>query len=182
MFVALPHLAISCEIKRVSELWIWSIEVATYVLERRKLVVDAFVFGSEGRRLRPVEKKVLGSNHGRLSERLVLLGETSRVPRNQAAPSDVTGFQHQHDNALETDTSTVRRTTPLETVEVVGHRLGINLGLPHLLFEEDGVVNMLSAGKDLFASDEDIVRVGQLGVFWIGHSVERASAGGELIY
>ena len=136
-------------------------EVATYVLERRELVVDAFVFGSEGCRLRPVEKKVLSNNHGRLSERLVLLGEASWVPRNQASPSDTTQFQHQHDDALVTNaSSTVGRTAPLETIKVVGHRLGDDLGLPHPLFEEDGVVDTLTAGKDLLASDEDIVGVG----------------------
>ena len=128
-----------------------------------------------------MEKKVLGSNHGHLSKRLVLLKETSQVPRNQAAPSDVTEFQYQHDNALKIDaSSTVGRTTPLETVEVVGHCLRVNLSLPHLLLKEDGIVDMWTARKDL-ASDEDIVGVGQLGVLQTMHGVEGASTDGEPI-
>ena len=39
----------------------------------------------------------------------------------------------------------------------------VDLDLPHLLLEEDGVVDVLTTGRDLLASDEDIVGVGQLG-------------------
>ena len=118
------------------------------------------------------------------SEREVGLsaGETSWVLRNQAAPSDVTELQHQHEDTLETNaSSTVGRTTPLETIKVVNHRLGIDLGLPHLLLEEDDVVDTLTAGKDLFASDEDIVGIGQLGVLRIGYSIEGGWRGTYLL-
>ena len=93
-----------------------------------------------------MKKEVLSGDHGRLSERLALLGEAPRVPRNQAGPSNVTEFQHQHHNTLETNTSsTVGRAAPLEAVEIVGHRLGVDLSLPHLLLKEDGVVDTLAA-------------------------------------
>ena len=130
-----------------------------------------------------MEKKVLGSNHGRLSERVVLLREAPWIPRNQTCPSDVTKLQHQHDNTLQTNaSSTVGRTSPLETIKVVCHGLGVDLGLLHLLFKEDGVVDTLATGKNLLTADEDIVGVGQLGVLRIRHGVERASTSREFVY
>ena len=52
-------------------------------------------------------------------------GGGSSVPRNQAGPSDVAELQHKHDDTLETNTSAVGRAAPLETVQVVGHCLGV---------------------------------------------------------
>ena len=150
-------------------------EAGAYVLERREHTIDTLVFGSECYRLRSVEKEIL-------SERLVLLGEAPRVPRNQAAPSDVTKPQHQRDHTLETNASfTTRGTTRLEAGKVVSHCLGVDLGLPHLL-EEDDVMDTLTVRKDLLALDEDIIGVEQLGVHRIGHGVEGASAGWELVH
>ena len=57
----------------------------------------------------------------------------------------------------------------------------LELDLPHLFLEEEGVVDALTAGKNLLATDEDMLGVGQLGVFRIEHGVEGASVGGERI-
>ena len=75
-------------------------------------------------------KEVLGSSHGCLSKRLVLLGGRSSGPwefklAHRTSPS----FQHKHDDEIETNASTVRRVAPLETVGVVGHCLEVDLDL-----------------------------------------------------
>jgi len=160
-----------------------STEEGTCVLKRWELAIDGLAAGSEGSGLRSVEKKVLSSDHGRLGERLVLLGETPWVPRDQAGPPDVTELQHQHDDTLEANaSSTVGRATPFEAIEVVDHRLRVNLGLPHLLFEEDRIVDTLTPRKDLLTTNKDIVGVGQLRVLRIRHSIEGPGTGGELVY
>ena len=134
---------------------------ATDVFERWEFTVDGLVAVSEGSRLGSMEEKVLSGDHGRLSKRLALLREAPRVPRDQAGPSNVAELQHQHDNTLEANTSpTVRRGAPLETVQIVCHRVGVDLGLPHLLLEEDSIVNALTTGKDLLTANENVVRVG----------------------
>ena len=57
----------------------------------------------------------------------------------------------------------------------------LGLDLPHPLLEEDGVVDVLTAEKNLLAIDEDMLGVGQLGVFRIEHGVGRTSVGGERV-
>jgi len=124
----------------------------------------------------------LNSDHGRFGKGLVLLRETPWVPGDQAGPSDVTELQHQHDDALETNTSsTVGRATPLETVEIIGHRFGVDIRFPHPLLEEDGVVNALTTGQHFLTANEDIVRIGELRVLRIGHGVEGTGTGRELV-
>ena len=56
----------------------------------------------------------------------------------------------------------------------------VDLDLPHPLLEEDGVVDVLTTGKDLLASDEDIVGVGQLRVLRIRHGVKGRALAGNL--
>ena len=129
-----------------------------------------------------MEKEILGSDLSRRGQRLILLREAPRIPWNQASPSNVTEFQHQHDDTLETNTSsTVGRGAPLEAIEVVGHRLRVNISFPHLLLQKDGIVDTLAAGKNLLTTNEDIIGIGQERVFWIGHGVEGTSTGGEFV-
>lgn len=42
-------------------------------------------------------------------------------------------------------------------------------------------MDALAAGQNLFAADEEVARVGDLGVVRIGHGVERSRRGGELV-
>lgn len=129
-----------------------------------------------------MEEEVLSRNQRCLGKRPVLLRETPRVPGNQTSPPNITELQHQHDDAFKANaSSTMRWAAPLKAIEVIGHRLRVDLGLPHLLFEEDSVVDTLAAGENLLATDEDVIRVGEKGVFRIGHGVERTSVGRELI-
>ena len=106
-------------------------EVGTYILERRELVVDRLVSDGEGRGIWLV-KKVLCGNYNRFDKRLIPLWKLLGLLRNQAGSSDVTKFQHQHDDTLETnDPPTVGRIAPYETLKVVRHHLRVDLGLPH---------------------------------------------------
>ena len=56
----------------------------------------------------------------------------------------------------------------------------VNLGFPHLLLEEDGIVDMPTARKNL-PPGWRYCRSWIAGVLLVGHGVEGASAGGELV-
>ena len=108
--------------------------------------------------------------------------EAPRVPREQARIPQVAQLQEQHDESLEPDASArVRGHAPPEGVGVVLHLGGVDAGGFDALLDLLRRVETLAAGEDLLATQEDVEGVGQFRVLGIGHRVEGAHFGGELV-
>lgn len=113
-----------------------------------------------------------------------LRSQSSRISREQRSSSNVLQVQEEHDNSLQTDSSTsMRGSAVLESIDVVlqAKRLGVNLMSSHSLLEEGGVVDSLGARENLLSSHEEIVRVGVVGVLGVGHGVEGSNGQRELV-
>jgi hypothetical protein len=71
--------------------------------------------------------------------------------------SNVSQFQHQHQETLHTDTDTpVRRRSPFESAHVVLHVLGVHLQIFHALREHGRIVDTLATGDNLLSAKEDV--------------------------
>ena len=115
--------------------------------------------------------------------------ESAGVSGEQAGEPDVRQTQPEHDDTLQTDSTTgVRRAAVAESVDVVAQALVLGVdgrdALAHALLQEGRVVDALRAGHDLLAAHEEVVAVGGAGVgvlgvvgglsFGAGHGVEGA--------
>ena len=106
---------------------------------------------------------------------LNLRPQTHRVSRECTRTSDIPKAQPQENNSLEADSATcVRRSSIPEGVNVVlqSRSIGINAEGGYALSKKVAVVYPLRARKDFFASHEEVVGVGVLGILRIRHSVE----------
>lgn len=121
-------------------------------------------------------------------QRIDLRLQTFRVPREERRPADVVELQEQHEDTFQADaSSTVRSTAHAESVNVGLHAVGVDTLVAHLLAEQSRVVNTLSAGKDFFASHEEVVGVGKrlsisvwLVEMILGGAIDKRSEGAAL--
>ena len=106
------------------------------------------------------------------------------IAREQGSQTDVRQSQEEHDNAVQTQTTTgVRRTSLTESVEVVLEALlvGVDALVDHGSLQLLDVVDTLSSRHDLFTAHEEVVRVGELRVLGVGLGVEWPQGHGELV-
>ncbi|KAJ6259481.1 hypothetical protein Dda_5118 [Drechslerella dactyloides] len=111
-----------------------------------------------------------------------LLGQAARISVVQRGVTDVSQVQQQHDDPLEADaTAAVWRGALVEALHVVLHHGRLDGVVEHALLQHLRVVDTLTAGQDFLAPQEDIERIGVVGVFGVQHGVERAGGQGELV-
>lgn len=89
-----------------------------------------------------------------------LWSQALRITREQSRQTNVRQTQEEHDNTIQTKTtSRVWRTTLSESIQVIlkTFRLGVNTFLDHALFQLLDVVDTLSSGHNLFTTHEEII-------------------------
>lgn len=113
-----------------------------------------------------------------------LRAQALRVTGEQRRQPDVRQSQEEHDNPVQTQSTTgVGRTSLAEGVQVVLETLlvRVNSLCDHRGLQLLDVVDTLSTRHDLLATHEEVVRVGELRVFRIGLGVEGSQGHGELV-
>mmetsp|Transcript_36331 Transcript_36331/g.90428 ORF Transcript_36331/g.90428 Transcript_36331/m.90428 type:complete len:412 (-) Transcript_36331:901-2136(-) len=96
--------------------------------------------------------------------------------------SDVVQLEEEHHDALESNAAAcVRVGAVLERIDVILNRFQVHSKPRAICQQHVGIVNALCARRDLLPANEDIVRVGPLGVVRVRHRVERAERRRELV-
>lgn len=113
-----------------------------------------------------------------------LRAQTLRVTGEQGRQTNVGQTQEEHDNTVQTKTTTgVGRAALAESIQVVLKALlvGVDALGAHRLHQLVDVVNTLGTGHDLFTTHEEVIRVGEAGILGVGLGVEGAHGHGELV-
>ena len=112
-----------------------------------------------------------------------LWSNTLWVTREEGRLANVGQAQKEHDDTFQPNTSTsMWLRSVAEGIDVGFNVLQVNAPRLGTLFNHVGFVNTLGATQNLLAADKEIVRIGQLGVLWVGHGVERTDREGVLVH
>lgn len=110
--------------------------------------------------------------------------QTLGVTGEQRSQTNVRQAKEEHDNTVQTETTTgVRRAALAESVEVVLEALLVRLETlsAHRLFQLLDIVDTLGTGHDLLTTHEEVVGVGEALVVGVGLGVEGTHGHGEFV-